>query len=114
MTSSRREFLRKSAVATTLLGVSDVTSLFSGSNARPEPSPGTSRADPWYRRSLRWGQTNIRETEPPEYDIAWWRQHRKRTQTQAGISKPGGNVGDHPIRFPLHQPAIGHRPLGPL
>src|SRR5258708_31057159 len=108
MTSSRREFLRKSAVATTLLGVSDVTSLFSGSNARPEPSPGTSRADPWYRRSLRWGQTNIRETDPPEYDIAGWRQHWKRTQTQAVVIHAGGNVASCPSRVPL-----SHRALGP-
>ena len=107
MTSSRREFLRKSAIATTLLGVSDVTSLFSGTPLRLEPSPGASRADPWYRRSLRWGQTNIRETDPPEYDIAWWRQQWKRTQTQAVIINAGGIVAYYPSRFPLHHRAIG-------
>src|SRR5260221_14646361 len=100
MTRSRREFLRKSAIATTLLGVSDVTSLFSGTPLRLEPSPGASRADPWYRRSLRWGETNIRETDPPEYDIAWGVQQWKRTQRQAVVINPGGIVGYDTCRSP--------------
>jgi len=26
----------------------------------------------WTRRAMRWGQINIREIEPPEFDVAWW------------------------------------------
>ena len=26
----------------------------------------------WYRRTLRWGQTNITEKDPVRYDIGWW------------------------------------------
>ena len=30
-------------------------------------------AQPWYRRAVRWGQTNITEADAANYDIAWWR-----------------------------------------
>ena len=38
---------------------------------------------PWYRRAYRWGQTNITEKDPEQYDIAWWREYWKRTEVQA-------------------------------
>ena len=34
---------------------------------------------PWYRRTYRWGQTNIAEIDVVRYDIPWWREHWKRT-----------------------------------
>ena len=35
---------------------------------------------PWYRRVARWGQTNLREVDPPTYDHAFWRDYWRRTR----------------------------------
>ena len=64
-------------------------------------------AAPWYRRALRWGQTNVREIDVATYDVAWWRQHWKRTATQGVIVNAGGIVAYYPSRFPLHYRAAG-------
>ena len=47
-----------------------------------------SQADlPWYRRVMRWGQTNIREIDalPEHYDIGWWVDYWRRTRVQGVI-----------------------------
>lgn len=62
-------------------------------------------AVPWYRRAYLWGQTNITEQDPVQYDIAWWRQQWRRTQVQAVIINAGGIVAYYPSRFPLHHRA---------
>ncbi len=38
-----------------------------------EAEAGITQA-PWYRRVMRWGQTNIREIDaaPGHYDVPWW------------------------------------------
>ncbi|MBI3683042.1 MAG: Tat pathway signal protein [Acidobacteria bacterium] len=68
---------------------------------------------PWYRRTYRWGQTNITEKDPVRYDIAWWREYWKRTQTQGVIINAGGIVAYYPSKFPLHYRAqfLGGRDL---
>ena len=60
---------------------------------------------PWYRRTLRWGQTNITERDPVRYDIPWWREYWKRTSIQGVIINAGGIVAYYPSKFPLQ-----HRP----
>jgi hypothetical protein len=63
---------------------------------------------PWYRRTLRWGQTNIAEIDVVRYDIPWWREHWKRTQVQGVILNAGGIVAYYPTKDPLHyRPSIG-------
>ncbi len=106
---SRRTFLKKSAAATTFLAVADFASLAAGPAAgSPGPAKaGSGRAQPWYRRTLRWGQTNIAENDPQRYDIAWWRQYWKRTQTQGVIINAGGIVAYYPSKFPLQYRAAG-------
>ena len=109
MPTSRRDFLKHTIAASSLIGAVDVRAL-AASATRMRPATGqagTPEAAPWYRRTLRWGQTNIRETDPPEYDIAWWRQQWKRTQTQAVIINAGGIVAYYPSKFPLHHRASG-------
>ncbi|MBI4875400.1 MAG: beta-galactosidase [Acidobacteria bacterium] len=76
--------------------------LASGTAALAAPA---SQAVPWYRRTLRWGQTNITEKDPQRYDIAWWREYWKRTQTQGVILNAGGIVAYYPSKFPLHHRA---------
>src|SRR5271157_4810962 len=61
--------------------------------------------EPWYRRALRWGQTNITEHDPPAYDIPWWREYWKRTALDGVIVNAGGIVAYYPSKFPLHHRA---------
>ncbi len=61
--------------------------------------------EPWYRRTYRWGQTNITEKDPDRYDIAWWREQWKRTCVQGVIINAGGIVAYYPSKFPLHHRA---------
>ena len=60
---------------------------------------------PWYRRTARWGQTNITERDPVRYDIAWWREYWKLTSIQGVIINAGGIVAYYPSKFPLHHRA---------
>jgi hypothetical protein len=72
-----------------------------------------SAAQPWYRRVMRWGQTNVREIDaaPGHYDVKWWVEHWKRTETQGVIVNAGGIVAYYPSRFPLQRrsPYLGSR-----
>jgi hypothetical protein len=56
---------------------------------------------PWYLRTYRWGQTNITEQDPVQYDIPWWREFWKRTEVQGVIINAGGIVAYYPSKFPL-------------
>jgi hypothetical protein len=60
---------------------------------------------PWYLRTYRWGQTNITEKDPEQYDISWWREYWKRTEVQGVIINAGGIVAYYPSKFPLHHRA---------
>ncbi len=84
----RRQFLQAAAVA-----------------ASGPAAPAASGGVPWYRRALRWGQTNITEADPPRYDIPFWREYWKRTAVQGVIINAGGIVAYYPSKFPLHHRA---------
>jgi hypothetical protein len=60
---------------------------------------------PWYRRVVRWGQTNINEKDPVRYDIPWWRGYWKRTEVQGVIINAGGIVAYYPSKYPLQHRA---------
>ena len=57
---------------------------------------------PWYRRTLRWGQTNLNELDPTRYDAEWWREYWRRTRVQGLVVNAGGIVAYYPSRYPLH------------
>jgi len=81
--------------------------------ARAEAASAHEAATPWYRRTLRWMQTNIAEIDVTRYDIPWWREHWKRTGTQGIVVNAGGIVAYYPTRVPLHRRAelLGGRDL---
>ena len=64
-------------------------------------------AVPWYRRTLRWGQTNLTEVDPTRYDSAFWREHWRKTRVQGVIVNAGGIVAYYPSANPLHHRATG-------
>jgi hypothetical protein len=70
-------------------------------------------AEPWYKTTLRWGQTNLVELDPSRYDAEWWRQHWRKTRVQGIIVNAGGIVAYYPSKFPLHHRAekLGDRDL---
>jgi hypothetical protein len=97
---TRRDFLKHTALATTALAAAAPAWL----SAKGAPASAAVTL-PWYRRTLRWGQTNITEIDPTRYDITWWRKHWKRTHTQGVIINAGGIVAYYPSRVPLHRQA---------
>ena len=99
---TRREFL-KQAFSAALVGAGGI--FLDGCVGAPPQGETPSGSAPWYRRTLRWGQTNITEIDPSRYDIPWWRQYWKRTCTQGVIINAGGIVAYYPSQFPLHHQA---------
>ncbi|HZG88131.1 alpha-amylase family protein [Paenibacillus sp.] len=63
--------------------------------------------NPWYRRTLRWGQTNLTEMDPQLCDFAWWRSYWKETKVQGLIVNAGGIVAYYPSDFALQYRAEG-------
>src|SRR5512140_400438 len=106
----RRRFLGQAAAAAAFLG---------GKNLIPIPGPRsgdkTARPDatPWYARTKRWGQTNITETDPGRYDLAWWRSHWRKTRVEGIIVNAGGIVAYDPSRVAWRRQAqyLGGRDL---
>lgn len=95
--ASRREFLKATAVTAAALGLAPLPAAESHAPAIDD--------EPWYRRTVRWGQTNITELDPQRYDIGWWRKQWKRTHTQGVIINAGGIVAYYPSKVPLHRAA---------
>lgn len=60
---------------------------------------------PWYRRVLRWGQTNLTEVDPARYDAEWWPSYWRRTKVQGLIVNAGGIVSYYPSANPLQHRA---------
>jgi len=73
----------------------------------------TSQLVPWYRRVYRWGQTNLTEIDPIRCDLAFWREHWRRTRVQGVIINAGGIVAYYRSRFELTHYAeyLGERDL---
>jgi hypothetical protein len=113
--TTRRTFLEQTAATAALAG----RSISSGLADQADPKVAATNlrsvpgALPWYRRTLRWGQTNITEIDPAGYDVGWWRQHWKRTRVQGVILNAGGIVAYYPSKYPLQYrpPLLGDRDL---
>jgi hypothetical protein len=79
---------------------------YAAGSALAQGQAGSSSAgEPWFRRTYRWGQTNVTELDPTRYDIAWWREFWKRTRVQGVIINAGGIVAYYPSKFPLQHRA---------
>ena len=68
---------------------------------------------PWHQRVRRWGQTNLSERDPLDYDADFWREHWRRTRVQGVIVNAGGIVAYYPSSFELQYRAhhLGERDL---
>src|SRR5215469_11735595 len=97
--STRREFLKQTALATAAFTAAPLASIGA------ETAGASANSIPWYCRTLRWGQTNITEIDPAQYDVAWWRGYWKRTETQGAVINAGGIVAYYPSDVPFHHRA---------
>jgi hypothetical protein len=98
----RRDFIRTSSAAATLTLAHDFIKM---NDTDFRPSGKQTVEIPWYRRVVRWGQTNITEKDPQHYDLAWWRKHWKETAVQGIIVNAGGIFAYYPTKIQYHVPA---------
>ena len=105
--NGRRSFLKKSVLAAGTFAAADFGFLAASPLADTMPLTGNIKGEdvPWYRRVTRWGQINITEKDPTQYDIPWWRRYWKETGTQGVVVNAGGIVAYYPSRIPLHRQA---------
>lgn len=94
---TRRDFIET--------GLAGTAAVSTGPTENDVQNNSESGGVPWFRRVLRWGQTNITERDPARYDIAWWREYWKRTEVQGVIINAGGIVAYYPSKFPLQHRA---------
>ena len=107
MPTNRRDFLTQLGALTVLGATGGVGEAAPGRTTRAlHDAQHGGAAEPWFRRTLRWGQTNITEIDPERYDIAWWRRYWKRTAIQGVIINAGGIVAYYPSKFPLQHRAL--------
>ena len=113
MSPTRRGFLKGSAFLAAGLAGADVFGASPSSRPQAARASGAAAPQPWYRRTLRWMQTNIAEIDVTRYDIPWWREQWKRTRTQGIVVNAGGIVAYYPTQVPLHRRAefLGERDL---
>jgi hypothetical protein len=106
----RRSFIKKGCATVAAISATDL--IVQASNETSGIS-GAGETTPWYRRVTRWGQTNITEKDPVNYDISWWRKYWKNTHIQGIIVNAGGIVAYYPSKIPLHRQAqyLGGRDL---
>lgn len=100
---SRRLFLKQSALTAAALAVGDFITF-----ASPDISTLSNQQKqeiPWYSRVTRWGQINITEMDPIQYDISWWRNFWKETGTEGVVINAGGIVAYYPTKIPFHKQA---------
>jgi hypothetical protein len=100
---TRRTFLKQTVLLTSgLASTGCLARALEGTRIENDQSPAQL---PWYRRAVRWGQTNIAEIDPERYDITWWRSYWKRTQIQGVVLNAGGIVAYYPTKVPFHRQA---------
>ena len=105
--NSRRDFLKKASTATlSLASAGFIAPLSESAAANTHAASSVLQNDvPWFRKVTRWGQTNITEVDPINYDIEWWRGQWKRTQVQGIIVNAGGIVAYYPTKILYHYQA---------
>jgi hypothetical protein len=116
--SSRRKFLGQLAGSFALAALPEWTANAAEQTTRAAPSISAEKDRdphnaPWFRRAQRWGQTNLTEVDPANFDLAWWREHWRATFLQGVVVNAGGIVAYYPTDVPFHHRAatLGKRDL---
>src|SRR5688572_3646713 len=104
---SRRQFMRRIAVGGAVAALADWRAVGAATvnSTVPSTTPLAGSSVPWFRRTLRWGQTNLAEVDAERIDVAWWRAHWKRTAVQGVVLNAGGIVAYYPTHVRFHRRA---------
>jgi hypothetical protein len=62
----------------------------------------TLRTPDWHRTATRWTQLTLTETDPVEFDPAFWIDVMRRTRSNAACISAGGYMAFYPTRIPYH------------
>ncbi|MGB6744062.1 MAG: beta-galactosidase trimerization domain-containing protein [Terracidiphilus sp.] len=101
MESSRRTFLKQTAaVSAASLVASDAQ--LSVALLKSAESGAAANDAGWYSRPMRWAQLSFVESDPGNYDLAFWLDYFKRVHAEAAILNAGGCVAFYPTQIPLH------------
>ena len=101
MATTRRTFLKQGAAlsAACLAGIEQPATA-AGLQSR---SGNTQSAEGgWYGRPMRWAQLSFVESDPGNYDMAFWLDYFKRIHADATILNAGGCVAFYPTQIPMH------------
>lgn len=100
---SRRNFLKMSAALPLSMSLGGFHGL--QGDAQEARESAANAGVPWYRNTYRWGQINLNELDPEHFDVSWWREYWKRTQTQGMVINAGGIIAFYPSKEPLQHQA---------
>lgn len=53
----------------------------------------------WTTQPMRWGQINIREHEPPDFDVEWWENYFRRIHLDGITLNAGGLIAYYPTEL---------------
>ncbi len=109
---TRRHFLQ-SAAGIAGIGLIGWQDLAADDRPSGEASLRAGGKLPWFKHSLRWGQTNLTELDPLRFDLNWYRRYWKDTALQGIVVNAGGIVAFYPTEVPHHRRAakLGNRDL---
>jgi hypothetical protein len=103
MESSRRTFLKQTAAvsATCLVGFEEQSNAMGAADGNVA-APPVLAGQGWYDRPMRWAQVSFVESDPGNYDQAFWLDYFKRIHADAALLNAGGCVAFYPTEIPLH------------
>ncbi len=103
MKSTRRTFLKQSAVVSAAcLAGADASLIADSASAHNPINDSGAISEGWYGRPMRWAQLSFVENDPGNYDLAFWLDYFKRIHADATILNAGGCVAFYPTQIPFH------------
>ena len=108
--SSRREFLRSTAIAGAAVTFGELTlrNAFAAEAPAAAASVAATHAIPpvpsWIDRPMRWAQLTLVEDDPQpgKFDLQFWLDYFARTKSDAVCLSGGGCVAYYPTKIPFH------------
>jgi hypothetical protein len=103
--STRRDFLKSSAVAGAAVTLGELTlrsTLATESPQGPAAAGAIPPAPSWTDRPMRWAQLTLVEDDPGKFDLQFWLDYFARTKSDAVCLSGGGCVAYYPTQIPFH------------
>ena len=97
---NRRQFLKSTAVAGAAVAFAQITPR-ALRGAEPAAAP-RALIPSWVDKPMRWAQLTLVEDDPGKFDIPFWLNYFKRTESDAVCLSGGGCVAYYPTEIPFH------------